>query len=111
MTGTGLTATANYVGATITFDYIDLAKVGSYQYKLVLTVVDQTYESNIATLTVTNPCLGTTIIDQAIDFSSLVAGYQQTINLDLPAFTDSVDQNPIYGTVGDSKCGALLISV
>jgi hypothetical protein len=74
---------------------------------LLLSVIDQTYESNIATLTVTNPCLGTAIIDQAIDFSSLIAGYQQTVSLNLPAFQDSVDQNPIYGTLGDFKCGDL----
>ncbi len=58
-----MTATPNFVGSTITFNSIDLTKVGSYQYKLVLSVIDQTYESNIATLTVTNPCLGTAIID------------------------------------------------
>ena len=95
-----MTATANYVGATITFTSIDQTKVGSYQYKLVLTVVDQNFESNTETLTVTNPCLGTAINDQIIDFSSLAASYQQTVNLNLPTFTDSIDQNSIYGTVG-----------
>ncbi len=81
-----MTAAPNIVGATITFNSIDLTEVGSYQYKLLLSVIDHTYESNIATLTVTNPCLETAIIDQAIDFSSLIAGYQQTVSLNLPAF-------------------------
>ncbi len=76
-----------------------------------LTVVNQTFESNIADLNVTDPCLGTVIIDQVIDFSSLVAGYQQTVILNLPALQDSVDQNPIYGTMGDLKCGAVSFSV
>jgi hypothetical protein len=31
--------------------------------------------------------------------------------LNLPVFSDHVDQNPIYGTVGNFKCGALSFSV
>ena len=76
VSGTGMTATANYSGATITFDFIGLAKVGSWSYKVVLTADGQTFDSNTATLTVINPCLGTAINDQTISFSSLAAAYQ-----------------------------------
>jgi len=95
-----MTATANYSGATIIFDSIALDKVGSWSYRVVLTAESQTFNSNSATLTVTNPCLGTTINDQTINFSSLEASYDETISLNIPTFSDSVDQNPIYGTLG-----------
>ena len=72
-----MNASVDYSSATITFNSMSLAEVGSFQYKLVLTVIDQTFYSNTAMLTVTNPCLQTAINDQAIDFSSLVAGYQE----------------------------------
>lgn len=75
VTGTGMTATVNYSGATITFDSIALTKVGSWSYKVILTADGQTFSSNSASLTVTNPCLTTSINDQAINFSSLVASY------------------------------------
>ena len=70
-----MTATANYSGATIIFDSIALDKVGSWSYRVVLTADSQTFNSNSATLTVTDPCLGTAIIDQTISFLSLVASY------------------------------------
>ena len=72
-----MTASVDYSFATITFNSMSLAQVGSFQYKLVLKVIDQTFESNTATLTVTNPCIQTVINDQTIDFSSLIAGYQE----------------------------------
>jgi hypothetical protein len=75
LTDTGITATADYTSETITFDSMNLAQLGTFQYKIVLTVIDQTFDSNISTLTVINPCLHTAINDQAIEFSSLVAGY------------------------------------
>ena len=75
LSGTGMTATADYAGSTLTFETMSLVQVGSYQFKVILTVIDQIFESNIATLTVTNPCLQTAINDQNIDFSSLIAGY------------------------------------
>ena len=75
LTGTGMTASVDYSFATITFNSMSLAQVGSFQYKLVLTIIDKTFESNIATLTVTNPCVQTAINDQVIDFSSLIAAY------------------------------------
>ena len=77
LNGTGMTASVDYSSAKITFNSMSLAQVGSFQYKLVLKVIDQTFESNTATLTVTNPCIQTIINDQAIDFSSLIAGYQE----------------------------------
>jgi hypothetical protein len=58
-----MTATANYSGATITFDSISLNKVGSWLYRVVLVADGQTFNSNSATLTVTDPCLGTAIND------------------------------------------------
>lgn len=87
--------------------------VGRYDYRLVLTLsYDLTsYESDIATLTVTNPCLSTKIIDQEVNFTSLNSKYNLRVKIPILAMNDTVDQNSLYGLIANQKCGKKVFSV
>ena len=61
---------------------------------MTFTVTGTSYDSNIATLEIIDPCYYAEIFDQDINFSSLIAGYELTVTLILPNFTYSVDQDP-----------------